>query len=166
MAKITIVDKNDNVVGSEKRAVAVQKGLIHRIVRVIVKNSKGQIYFQKRGNDVPTWPGRWDQSVGGHVDEGEDYEKAARREMKEELGISNAKLIFVEKWYNEWKVGENILKRFDVLYKTIYDGNITLSNESSDGGWYDVGIIKRWMKKNPDDFVPACIDAFKRYLNS
>lgn len=163
MAKITIVDSNDNVIGSEERSAAVQKGLIHRIVRVIVQNSKNQIYLQKRAKNVPTWPDRWDQSVGGHVDEGESYEEAAKREMKEELGISDPKLVFVEKWYNEEKIGKNYLKRFDSLYRARHDGEIILSNESSGGGWYQVEEIKKWMLERPNDFVPACIDTLKRY---
>lgn len=163
MKKITIVDSNDNVIGSEERSIAVKKGLIHRVVRVVVQNSKNEIYLQKRAKNVPTWPDRWDQSVGGHVDEGEDYEEAAKREMKEELGFDGVKLIFIEKWYNEEKVGENYLKRFNSLYGVHYDGDIMLSNESSDGGWYQVEEIKKWMLESPDNFVPACIDTFKRY---
>ena len=39
-----------------------------------------------------TFPGCWDSSCSGHVDAGEDYVAAARRELGEELGWHDASL--------------------------------------------------------------------------
>jgi len=39
-----------------------------------------------------TFPGCWDSSCSGHVDAGEDYVTAARRELGEELGWHDASL--------------------------------------------------------------------------
>ncbi len=61
--------------------------LIHRTVHVIVTDSGGRLLLQKRPLHKDTQPGKWDTAVGGHVDPGEDYEQAARREMTEELGV-------------------------------------------------------------------------------
>ncbi len=61
--------------------------LRHRAVHVMVRNSGGELFLQLRSMNKVTQPGRWDTSVGGHVDPGESYEVAARREMHEELGI-------------------------------------------------------------------------------
>jgi len=36
MSKVVIVDKNDNVVGSEDKETAFKNGLIRRIVRIFV----------------------------------------------------------------------------------------------------------------------------------
>ena len=164
MTKITIVDEKDNVIGSEEREVAKQNGLIHRIFRVIIRHSKGQLFLQKRGKEQDTWPNRWDQSVGGHVDEGEDYDSAALREMGEELGINDISLNKLDKWYQEENMGGTILKRFNVLYGANYDGEIILAKgEISGGEWFDINKIKKWMEENPDNFTPGCIDTFERY---
>ncbi|NOY81211.1 MAG: NUDIX domain-containing protein [Kiritimatiellaeota bacterium] len=61
--------------------------LIHRTVHVVVVGRDGRLLLQKRPMHKDTQPGKWDTAVGGHVDPGEDYEHAARREMSEELGI-------------------------------------------------------------------------------
>jgi isopentenyldiphosphate isomerase len=165
MAKIIIVDENDNVVGAEERKVAVGKGLIHRIVRVIVENSKGEIYLQKRGKEVPTWPGRWDQSVGGHVDAGESNYKAAKREMHEELGIQNVKLSKIDKWYVEEVVGGVTLKRFNMLFVGKYNGKVTLAEgETAGGGWFKIERVKEWINEKPDDFCPEAIITINKYL--
>ncbi|QQS18747.1 hypothetical protein IPL68_01565 [Candidatus Saccharibacteria bacterium] len=46
MTKVAIVDKNDNVIGAMDRQDAVSQGQIVRIVRIVLFNSKGQIFIQ------------------------------------------------------------------------------------------------------------------------
>ena len=50
--------------------------------------------FQQEGNSflLELFPNCYDFSVGGHVNSGENYEEAAYRELKEELGIENVEL--------------------------------------------------------------------------
>jgi isopentenyldiphosphate isomerase len=66
--------------------------LVHRAVHVLVRNRRGELLLQKRVATKDIEPGKWDTSVGGHVDAGEDRLAAARREMREELGIEPGEL--------------------------------------------------------------------------
>jgi len=66
--------------------------LIHRVVHVLVFNTKGELLLQKRSMSKDVAPGKWDTSVGGHLNPGEDLLSAAKREMKEELGIVDGEL--------------------------------------------------------------------------
>ena len=78
----TVVDKNDQPVGKATRSeVHGNPKLIHRVSHVLVFNSKGDLFLQKRGLNKDVQPGMWDTSVGGHVDFGEDYKTAALREQ-------------------------------------------------------------------------------------
>jgi len=61
--------------------------LAHRAVHVLVHDRHGRFYLQKRSTRKRIQPGKWDSSVGGHVDPGESYEQAAQRELAEELGV-------------------------------------------------------------------------------
>ena len=54
MSKIVIVDENDEVIGSEDKEIAFQKGLIRRIVRIFVFNSKGELFLQRRSSNKDT----------------------------------------------------------------------------------------------------------------
>ena len=50
----------------------------------------GELFLQKRSPWKDKHPNKWDSSAAGHLDAGEDYETAARRELSEELGLSPA----------------------------------------------------------------------------
>jgi 16S rRNA (adenine1518-N6/adenine1519-N6)-dimethyltransferase len=84
---LPIVNANDELIGVKpRRAVHLQK-LRHRAVHVGVFDGAGRLWLQKRAAGKDTYPGWWDLSATGHVDPGETYEDAARRELREELGI-------------------------------------------------------------------------------
>ena len=65
-----------------------QKKLMHRSVHILVFNSQVNLFLQKRSLIKDENPGLWDTSAAGHLDSGEDYLNCAKRELKEELGIS------------------------------------------------------------------------------
>ena len=93
-----IVDENGVVIGTAPRSKCHgDPSLIHRTAHVFVFHPDGDhLLLQLRRMDKDIQPGKWDTSVGGHLDHGEDYETAARRELKEELGFSgNAELNFL-----------------------------------------------------------------------
>jgi len=84
-----LVDETGRIVGRAPRALCHRTpSLLHRAAHVIVTDGAGRIYLQKRSCTKDIQPGKWDTSVGGHVDAGEDFEAGARREMFEELGLA------------------------------------------------------------------------------
>ena len=44
------------------------------------------------------WPGFWDGTVASHVRRGESYEEAARRRLREEMGIEGAGITYITKF--------------------------------------------------------------------
>ena len=82
MELVDRVDVNDNIIGKTTKEEAHKNAYIHRVAAVFCFNPEGKLLVQHRKKD-----GLFDNSVGGHVGQGESYEAAAEREMKEELGI-------------------------------------------------------------------------------
>src|SRR5579884_2172339 len=116
-ALIQIVDENDNPVGVASLEESQSKGLIQQISRVMVEDEKGNILLQKRAAHKKLFPGRWDNSAAGHVDEGEDYVKAAFREMAEEIGLRNVQLKEAAYFYTSFTFKDMKLNQFQRVYK-------------------------------------------------
>lgn len=165
MADITFVNKDDNVIGSGTKEQAWKNGDIHRIARLFVFNSKGELLIQKRSIHLQNLPGKWDQSAAGHVDEGEDYLEAAKRELMEEVGIGNIELKEVGKFYQD-EIDEDgkVKKRFNMLYETKYDGEVNFDeNEVSEIKWIQMGELKQWISEKPKDLTQGFIDSVELY---
>jgi len=91
-----IVDDSDRVIGqAPRRKCHGDPSLVHRVAHVLVFNRRGELLLQKRSRHKDIQPGKWDTSVGGHLDPGEDYAAAALREMAEELGVGGVPLTFL-----------------------------------------------------------------------
>jgi len=118
---LEIVDGEGKVIGLAPRSECHgNPALVHRVVHVIVVNGRGEILLQKRAPDKDIQPGKWDTSVGGHLDPGEDFDTAVRREMKEELGIDGVPLtrLYAYPMRNEVE-SENV-----TTYLCRYDGPV------------------------------------------
>ena len=72
--------------------------LVHAVARVHVLDPQGGLLMQRRSAAKDIAPGLWDTSVGGHLLPGEEAEAAARREMREELGVDAGELVFLHRF--------------------------------------------------------------------
>ena len=85
-----LVDETGRVIGSATRGECHSGSrLLHPVVHLHVFNSNGDVYLQKRPEWKDIQPGKWDTAVGGHIDYGENPADALRREVGEELGITD-----------------------------------------------------------------------------
>lgn len=85
-----IVDEEGNITGAATRGECHSGSkLLHPVVHLHVFSSKGDLYLQKRPEWKDIQPGKWDTAVGGHVDLGESVDMALKREVREELGITD-----------------------------------------------------------------------------
>lgn len=161
MPNIAFVDENDEVIGEGTKAEAWEKGAIHRIVRVFLYNSAGELLIQKRADHLPAGPGLWGEATAGHVDAGETYLEAAKRELVEEIGVEDVELTEVAKFFADTSGKTKIMKRFHMVYTGTYDGEVTPNpDEVAEVRWINPGELKKWIDERPDEFMSSTVRAF------
>lgn len=127
---LPLVDREGNVIGKATRDECHSGAkLLHPVVHLHVYNRHGELYLQKRPEWKDIQPGKWDTAVGGHIDYGEDVATALKREVNEELGITEFTPEFLMRYVFESARERELVN----VYRTIYDGEIHPSDEL-DGG--------------------------------
>ena len=126
-----IVDEEGRVTGSATRGECHNGSrLLHPVVHLHVFNSNGELYLQKRPDWKDIQPGKWDTAVGGHIDFGETPDQALRREVSEELGITD----FIPERVGQYVFDSRRERELVYVNRTVYDGEIRPSKDELAGG--------------------------------
>jgi len=150
-----IVDAEDRVIGQAPRREVHARRLNHRATHVLVHDADGRVFLQRRSGTKDTFPGCWDSSCSGHVDAGEDYPAAARRELGEELGWHDASLPLrpLLKLTTSPATGYEFIQIYALGPVA---GPFTLHPEEiSEGRWLAPAEIIAWIGREPEAFASA-----------
>ena len=150
-----IVDAQDRVIGQAPRREVHARALWHRAVHVIVHDQSGRVFLQQRSPAKDTFPGCWDSSCSGHLDSGEDYLTAARRELGEELGVRdvNATFRLITKLTPSIDTGWEFI---EIYLLGPYAGPFALNpDEISAGRWIAPADLLEELRTKPDIFAGA-----------
>lgn len=160
--RFPLVDEYGNVTGSASRGECHSGSmLLHPVVHLHVFNSKGELYLQRRPDWKDIQPGKWDTAVGGHVDYGETPDQALKREVSEELGITDFKPVFIDRYVFESKRERELV----YVNRTTYDGEICPSANELDGGrFWSMQEISEAIGK--DILTPNFESEFLRFFGS
>ncbi|MFH0837457.1 MAG: NUDIX domain-containing protein [Candidatus Aenigmatarchaeota archaeon] len=157
-----VVNDKDNIIGKASRQECHSNPkLIHRGVFIIVTNEKEEILLSKRSMQKDTKPGVW-EFPAGHNDLGESYKNAAKRELKEEVGIA-AKIK---------KIGKILAKpgyetEFDEIFLGRVKSNVKLvldKKEVSETRWISVPNLKKELANDRKTFTTCFSVVFNEYL--
>ena len=161
---IDVVNEADEVIDTVSMQEARERGLIHRIARVMVQDASGELLLQKRTAKL-LWPNCWDNSAAGHVDAGEDYLTAARRELFEEIGLRTDELEEVGTYFTDIMYQSYSLRRFNRVYRFITDETPQdlQSDEVAEVKWFSVSDAKKLVKEHPDKVTDGLKDVLDRY---
>lgn len=157
MQTLILVDKDDKILGYEEKEKCHQgKGLHHRAFVVLLSNEKSEVLLQKRKHQ--RFDGLWDLTAVSHVlhleNHDESYEEAARRALKEEVGIDQSVSFTKTGGFNYFAEDK---KQCENEYCTVllgeYDGKIKTNK--------NVVYEYQWIKK--EDFLKDINNNSKKY---
>ena len=158
---LDVVDADDNIVGVEKRGEIHARGLMHRSVHILVFNSRGELFLQKRSMQKDEMAGLWDSSAAGHVDRGESYLDCAIRGIEEELGIVpeiDPEVLF--------KLPATPVTGYEhaTVYRYVHDGALRLDpDEIDDGAWLAPADMDARVAAGDNSLTDAVALIWQRY---
>ncbi|MBI4825370.1 MAG: NUDIX domain-containing protein [Nitrospirae bacterium] len=126
---LDVVDEDGRTIKTLARTrIHGNPSLMHKVVHALVFDKDNRLILQKRSMNKDVAPGRWDTSVGGHVNAGESIDEALSREMEEELGITSCSPEFLYTYIHSNPYETELVYTFSC----IYDGKIKFQHDEID----------------------------------
>lgn len=153
------IDEHDRPTGRQiTRQEAHDQKLLHRCVAIYVFDKSGRLYVQVHKKSG----GLLDNSVGGHVDAGEDYLTAAKREGQEELGLYGIQLqkLATSLYSDEGRY----LHMFGLYECQPHDWEFTPNDEVAEIIPMTVTAVVAQMNQDPLRFTAGFIRTMRAYI--
>lgn len=152
--QVILVNEKDEPLGTMGKLKAHETGVLHRAFSVFIFNDKGELLLQKRASTKYHSAGLWTNTCCSHPQPGEETLAAAKRRLKEEMGMDCVlihKTSFVYKTEFDNGLTEH---EFDHVFVGNYNENPVLNeDEAEDYKWMSITHIKADIKKYPNDFT-------------
>ncbi len=105
--RVVLVNEQDDVLGTMEKLEAHRKGLLHRAFSVFLFDDEGRLLLQQRAATKYHSALLWTNTCCSHPRPGESLETAAKRRLKEEMGID-----------------AEIRHRFSFIYNATFDNGL------------------------------------------
>ncbi|MFN5459807.1 MAG: isopentenyl-diphosphate Delta-isomerase [Bacteroidota bacterium] len=162
MNQVILVDNNDFELGTMEKIEAHEKGLLHRAISVFIFNSDGKMLLQRRAKHKYHSGGLWTNTCCSHPYPGEKIMNAAKRRLKEEMGMEcelTSAFSFIYKVNLDKGMTEHELDH--VFIGTTNSTPEINREEVEDFKYLSIEETEKLIRSNPEDFT----EWFKIALN-
>lgn len=154
MEKVILVDHNDMPIGIMEKMEAHRKGELHRAFSVLIYNMHGKMLLQKRAFDKYHSGGLWTNACCSHPAPGERMEDAARRRLREEMGI-DLEPEFAYKFIYKINLDKNLIEHeYDYVFHATFNGEPAINTkEVEDWKYVDMVWLRADVRNNPNAYT-------------
>lgn len=151
---VVLVDEADRELGTKEKLAAHQANDRHRAVSVFLFNRNQELLLQQRAISKYHSGGLWTNTCCGHPRPGESPPEAARRRLKEEMGVScdlQKKFDFVY----QVALGKDLFEHeFDHVFVGEFDGKPKLNPlEAMNWKWMSLDNLQKDIGMNPEQYT-------------
>ncbi|NQV91018.1 NUDIX domain-containing protein [Candidatus Woesearchaeota archaeon] len=144
------------------------KGLLHQTCSLMLfkDETKKEILIQQRSSIMRTFPFKWQNAAGGHIEVGNTIHKGMWKEIQEELfahgRVPSFSLRKLSVFYHQ---DSSTNKEIMHLFEGIYPGPFDIGDELETIEWISWEKLLDELKKNSDKYTPimhAIIEKYKK----
>jgi isopentenyl-diphosphate delta-isomerase len=158
--EVVLVDEGNNVLGTmPKTDVHREETPLHRAFSVFIFNPDKKLLLQQRSAKKKTWPLMWSNSCCGHPKLGENNIKAAKRRIKDELGMEVDHIEEVAPYrykFSKDNVMENEI--CPILVAFAKEEPKINKDEVESAEWIEWPVFLNEIKNNPKKYSPWCVE--------
>jgi isopentenyl-diphosphate delta-isomerase len=163
--RLILVDERNRSTGTAGKLAVHRAGALHRAFSIFIADAQGRILLQRRSRGKYHSGGLWANSCCGHPRPGERTLPAAKRRLKEELGLS-APLSYGLRSRYQAKLDGGLTEN-ELVY--VYFGPLTATPrpdpaEVSDAEFLAPEEIKRRIVREPEAFAYWLRHYFKNHF--
>lgn len=153
--RVVLVDENDAEVGTEEKLRAHLDGRLHRAISVFVMDAAGRLLLQRRAPGKYHSAGQWTNACCSHPRPGESPEAAARRRLREEMGIE-CDLRPAFRFVYRADVGGGLVEHeYDHVFVGRCDADPSPDPAEADAWrWATLGELEEELWEAPEHFTP------------
>ena len=162
---VVLVDKNNTPLGTMEKLEAHEKWVLHRAISIFVFNTKWELMLQQRAKEKYHAGWLWTNTVCSHPREGESYEDALQRRLKEEMGFSCPLEKFWDIVYHvDFLEGDLSEHEHDTLFWWIYEWEVNFDpEEAMDYKRILLDALQSDIQKNREKYTPWFLAIFEKY---
>jgi isopentenyl-diphosphate Delta-isomerase len=147
---VILVNRNDDDLGSAGKMAVHRRGALHRAVSIFLFDARGRLLLQKRAAAKYHSAGLWSNTCCSHPRPSEQSAHAARRRLREEMGI-DCELKEVFSFIYRAVLGNGLIEHeYDHVFLGNYDGFPLLNpEEADDWRWMEMRQLSTDVRNRP-----------------
>jgi len=165
---VVLVDANDNIIGSEDKLLAHQKGLLHRAFSIFIARKREgeiQILLQQRALSKYHCGGLWSNSCCSHPQPHEALKNSALARLNEELGFTLEDITWVDSHTYRAELANQLIEHeLDHLFVAWASPDVSQFNrdEVEATSWLTLEQVDSLLAQEPEIFTPWFAPTFDK----
>jgi isopentenyl-diphosphate delta-isomerase len=161
---VILVDAEDKPIGTAPKLEAHRRGLKHRAVSALVRNSAGQILLQRRAAGKYHSEGKWTNACCSHPRPGESAAATVSRRLFEEMGVECALVPLFTTSYRAAVSNDLVEDEVVHVFAGVHDGAIAPDPaEVSSWKWISLADLIADQRAQPDAYTAWFLHYVREY---